>query len=210
MILLVVAFRYRAGDDERRPGIVDQHAVHLIHHGVMMLPLYHLIGRVDHIVTQIVETEFVVRAIDDVRGISLPAGFAVRLVLVDTIDCDTQPLEDRPIPFGVAPGEVVVYGDDVHALAGKGIEIGGKRRHQRLAFPRSHLGYLSLMQYRTSDELHVIMHHVPGDRTARRHPGVVVDRLLTVNADMLFLDAQVAVQFGGSGHHLGVLLETTR
>ena len=58
-------------------------------------------------------------------------------------------------PLGVALGEVVVDGDDVHALAGERVEIDGQRGDQRLAFAGLHLGDLALVQHHAADQLHV-------------------------------------------------------
>ena len=62
-------------------------------------------------------------------------------------------------PLGVPSGQVVVYGDDVHALAGQGVQVRWKRGHQRLAFTRPHLRDLAIMQNDASDHLHVEMPH---------------------------------------------------
>ena len=62
---------------------------------------------------------------------------------------------DLAHPFGVALGEVVVDGHDVHAAAGQRVEVDGERRDQRLAFAGLHLGDLALVQDHAADELHV-------------------------------------------------------
>ncbi len=56
---------------------------------------------------------------------------------------------------GVALGQVVVDGDDVHALAGKRVEIDGQGRDERLAFAGLHFGDGALMQDHAADQLHV-------------------------------------------------------
>ena len=74
-------------------------------------------------------------------------------------------------PLRVALGEVVVDGDDVHALARKGVEIGGKGGDQRLAFTRAHFRDSALVQTDTADYLHVeVLHaqHAPGRLAQRR------------------------------------------
>ncbi len=64
---------------------------------------------------------------------------------------------DLSHPFGVAPGEVIVDGDDVNALAGQRIEIDRKGSHQRLAFAGFHLGNVALVQHHAADQLDVEM-----------------------------------------------------
>ena len=98
-----------------------------------MAALHHLAELIFHIVAQIVEAELVVGAVGDVGGIG---GAALVVVLAVHDGADGQP--EKPIdpahPFGVAAGEIIVDGDDMHALAGERVEIGGERRDQRLAF----------------------------------------------------------------------------
>ena len=72
-------------------------------------------------------------------------------------DREAEELVDAPHPLGVALGEVVVDGDDVHALAGERIEVDRQRGDQRLAFAGLHLGDLALVQHHAADQLHVEM-----------------------------------------------------
>jgi hypothetical protein len=44
-------------------------------------------------------------------------------------------LVDLTHPLGVASGQVVVYGDDVDALAGEGVEVNGHGGGERLPSP---------------------------------------------------------------------------
>ncbi len=64
---------------------------------------------------------------------------------------------DGAHPGRVALGEIVVDGDDMHALAGERIEIDGKGGDQRLAFAGLHLGDAPLVQDHAADQLHVEM-----------------------------------------------------
>ena len=62
---------------------------------------------------------------------------------------------DDPHPLGVAPGQVVVDGDDVDALAGEGVEVGGQGRDQGLALTGLHLGDVAAVQGDAADQLDV-------------------------------------------------------
>ena len=70
-------------------------------------------------------------------------------------DGEAEELVDLAHPLGVALGQVVVDGDDVHALAGERVEIDRQRGDQRLALAGLHLGDLALVQHHAADELHV-------------------------------------------------------
>ena len=75
----------------------------------------------------------------------------------DDADGEPEELVDLPHPFGVAPGEIVVDGDDMHAAAGQRVEIDRQRRDQRLAFAGLHLGDPALVQHHAADQLDVEM-----------------------------------------------------
>jgi len=60
---------------------------------------------------------------------------------------------DLAHPLGVTLGQVVVDGDDVDALAGEGVQIGGQGSHQGLALAGLHLGDAALVEDDAADEL---------------------------------------------------------
>jgi hypothetical protein len=77
-----------AGDDQRRARLVDQDRVDLVDDGVGEAALHALARRIDHVVAQVVEAEFVVGAVGDVGGVG-------RLLLVvrhlRKVDADREP-----------------------------------------------------------------------------------------------------------------------
>ena len=78
---------------------------------------------------------------------------------------------DPAHPFGVAAGQVVVDGDDMHALAGERVQVGGERRHQRLALAGPHLGDAAFVQHHAADQLDVevaLAEHALGGLAHRR------------------------------------------
>ena len=121
-----------------------------------MAALNHVAQLVFHVVAQIVEAELVVRAVSDVGRIGRAA-----LVVVEPMDDDAhreaQKCVDLPHPGGVAPGEIVVHGDHMHAIARQRVEVGRQRRNQGLALARSHFGDRALMEHHAADQLHIEM-----------------------------------------------------
>ncbi len=103
-----------------------------------MAALHALRQIVLHVVAQIIEAELVVGAVGDVGGVSGAALHVVQIVY-DHPHRKSQHLVDRPHPFGVAAGQVIVHRDDVHALAGQCVQIRGQCSDERLAFTRLHL-----------------------------------------------------------------------
>ena len=121
-----------------------------------MAALDHVLQAILHVVAQIVEAVFVVGAVGDVARIGLLA-LAVVEAVDDHAGGHAEETVDLPHPFGVAPGEVIVDGDDVDALAGQRIEIDRKGCDQRLAFAGFHLGDVAFMQHHAADQLDVEM-----------------------------------------------------
>ena len=128
----------------------------------MQLALDQLLPVEPHVVAQVVEPELVVGAVRDVGRVGLLPGAwpevdqpfvgrritgleDVRRVVRDHPDGQPEQVVDRAHPLTVAPGQVVVHGHDVNAAPGERVEGRGKRRHERLALARPHLGDLALV-----------------------------------------------------------------
>ena len=126
-----------AGDDQRRAGLVDQDVVDLVDdrevvggerlavvvEAAAVLDL--LLQRRGHVVAQVVEPELGVGAVRDVGRVG-GALLLVRLHVLQHADGEAERLVDRAHPVGVAAGEVVVDGHQVHALAGERVEHDGE------------------------------------------------------------------------------------
>jgi hypothetical protein len=102
-----------------------------------------------------------------------------------------QPAVQAAHPFGIALRQVVVDGDDVHALAGQRVQIGRQGRHQRLALARAHFRDLAVVQDHAADHLDVeVAHleHAPGCLAAHRERfrQQVVERLAVRDAILEF------------------------
>jgi hypothetical protein len=144
----------RARDDQRRPRLVDQDTVHLVDDGEEMAALRHLLEGALHVVAQIVEAQLVIRRIGHV-GADRRRAFRRRAGGIDHAGGHPQLGIDLAHPFRVALGQIVVDGDDMHALAGQRVQIGREGGDQGLALARLHLGDIALMQEDPAHQLHV-------------------------------------------------------
>ncbi len=144
----------RAGDDQRGPGLVDEDGVHLVDHGEVVAALHAVPQVPRHVVAQVVETELVVGAVGDVRPVGLPSLLGGHLG-DDDADLQAQEAVDPAHPLRVTFGQVVVGGDDVNALTGDRVQVGGQRRGERLALTGAHLGDLPEVQGGATHELHI-------------------------------------------------------
>ena len=144
----------RPGDDERGAGLVDQDGVDLVDDRVVVLPLDRVLEAHGHVVAQVVEPEFPVGAVGDVGAVGR-APLVGRHLAEDHADIQAEEAVHAAHLLGVALGQVLVDGDDVHALAGQRVEVGGQHRGQRLALAGLHLGDVAEVQRRATHDLHV-------------------------------------------------------
>ena len=147
------------GNDERRARLVDQDRIHFVDDAVVEGPLHLLRRVVHHVVAQVVEAELVVRAIRDVGRV----GLLLRVVIhLREVHADGHPEEaiDLAHPVGVALREIVVHRHDVHAETGQGIEVGGQRGDERLAFAGPHFRDLAVVKRDAPDQLDIEVAHV--------------------------------------------------
>ena len=173
----------RSGNDERGARLVDQDVVHLVHDGEVQLALRIFFEGELHVVAQVVEPVFVVRAVRDVRGVSLLAVDRPQVhetvilhhvrrvedvagVVRNRGDRQAQAVVDRPHPLHVAPRQIIVDGHQVRAAARQRVQIQRQGRHQRLPLPRLHLRYAALVQHDAAQQLAVVMPHA-GDPPRR-------------------------------------------
>ena len=160
----------RTRDDERRARLIDQDRIDLIDDRVGQRALHPILKPEGEIVAQVVETELVVGAVGDVAGIGR-ALLGRILGIADHAYCQAEEAIDRAHPIRIALREILIHGDDVDALAGQRVEVGGQGRHQRLALARAHLGDAALMQCDAADQLDVEVAQAQGTARGLAHHG---------------------------------------
>ncbi len=161
---LVGRVRGRAGNDERRAGLVDEDGVHFVDDGEVVAALDLLVLGGGHaVVAEVVEAELGVGAVGDVAGV-FGAAFPRRHLVLDAADGEAEEAVNGTHPLRVAAGEVIVDGDDVDAEAGQGVEVNGQGGDEGFAFTGLHFRDHAAMQGDAADELDVEMDHFPEDR----------------------------------------------
>ena len=153
-----------AGNDQRRARLVDQDRVNLVDNGENEAALVAVLDVHRHVVAQVVEAEFVIRAVGDIGRVGDPLFLRLELGKVHAHSKAQEPVE-APHPVRIALGKVIVDRDNVDALARDRVQVGRQRRHQRLAFARAHLGDLAGMQHHAAEQLDVEVAHPEGAHT---------------------------------------------
>ncbi len=170
--------------------------------GEVVAALHQVVQRVRHVVAQVVEAELVVGAVGDVGGVG-DAPLVGRHAGQDHADVQAEEAVHAAHPLGVAFGQVVVDGDDVHALAAERVEVGRQHAGQGLALTGLHLGDVAEVQRRAAHHLDVempLVEHPPGGLTGdgeRLGQQVIEGITLPAVGDAL-------LEFVGLGPQLGV------
>ena len=128
-------------------------------------------------------------------------------MLVDAIHGQTVEHIERSHPLGVTLGQIVVDGHHVNTVAREGIQEHRERSHEGLTFTRCHFRNLTLMEHGTTEELHVIVDHVPLQVVTAGHPMVVIDGLVAVDIHEVLGGSQFAVEIIGCNHYFLILGE---
>ena len=150
----------RPGDDQRRARLVDEDAVDFVDDGEEVPALQDHLREIElHVVAQVIEAELVVGAVGDV-GAVLTLPLVVTQVVLDDADRHVEEAVDAAHPLRVAPRQVVVHRDDVHALARQRVQVRRQRRDERLALAGLHLGDAAAVQDDAANQLDVVVAHV--------------------------------------------------
>ena len=142
-----------------------------------MFPLHQFIDAPRHVITQVIETKFIVGSVGDIGVIGFSALICVWFVFINTIDAQSMELKKRCIPLGVTFCKVIVHGYDVYALSSKCIEEDRKCRNQGFSFSCPHFRDFTTVQHHTTDELYVIMDHVPSYFRTCGQPWIFIGHL---------------------------------
>ena len=175
-----------AGDDKRGTCLVDEDGVDLVDDGEEVRALHAVLSTGDHVVAQVVEAKLGVRAVSDVGLVGLALRGRTHAVLQQA-HVHAEEAVDAAHLLAIAAGQVVVDRDDVHALAGKGVEVAGEVGDERLAFAGLHLGDHAVVQGDTADDLHVEVAHAQHALGGLAHDGErlgqqVVERLAVLES----------------------------
>ena len=144
------------GNNQRCSGFIDQYRVHLVNDGIMKISLYQLLFINYHVVTKVIKSQFVVGDIGNITGVLFPTLIVVHIIQYHTYG-QTEEFMDFSHPFCISLCQIVIDGNDVHALSFQCIQISRKCRNKGLTFTGSHLCDTSLVKNDTTDDLYTVV-----------------------------------------------------
>ena len=144
-----------AGYDKRSSRFIYEYGVHLIDNGEVEFSL-HLFALVyDHVVTEIVKSEFIVCAVGYVAVVCFTALIVVEVV-ENTADSESEITEYLTHFLRLCLCKIVIDCYDMDAVTVKCVYIGCTAGNESFSFTCSHLCDTSLMKHRCTDYLHGI------------------------------------------------------
>jgi len=131
-----------AREDKGHQRFVDEHRVGLIDQRHVGVGRHQIVDVGDQLVAQDVEADLVDRGVGDIALVRL-APLLGRRLGGDPADRQPHRLDQRAHPFGVAAGQVIVDGDDVHVAPAARVAGRRDRTRQRLTFTSRHLNHVA-------------------------------------------------------------------
>ena len=117
-----------ARDDQRGTSLVDQNRVDLIDNHEVMTTLDHIFRTLRHVVTQVIEAEFIIRTVRNISVVLLAAFFRL-LSNQHAAHGESQEVVDASHQIRLVLRQIIVHGHNVNALTGQRTQVGGHSRN---------------------------------------------------------------------------------
>ena len=118
---------------------------------------------------------------------------------------------ERTHPLGVTFSKVVIDCYYVHAFVCHSVEEDRQGCHQGFTLTSCHLGNFTFVEYYATDELHIIVYHIPYVLVTTSSPAIGVDGFVVFNFYEVeaAIGSQVAIHLGSGDYDFLVLCKTT-
>ena len=126
-----------------------------------MSALNHILALPGHVVSQVIETKFIVRAVGDVGVVLLPSHLR-RLVGEDATDRHAQHSENSTHQFRLVRRQVIVRCDDVNPARRDRIEECGQGGDERLSLTRLHFRNIAEVKGGSTHYLDIVVTETKG------------------------------------------------
>ncbi len=143
-----------AGNDQRRARFVNQDRVDLIDDGKIMITLEHVLQFRAHVIAQVIKPKFVIGGVGHIGTIGRLLFF-IRLAGDDNPGGQAQKAVNLIHPFRIAPRQIIVDGDDMHAAPGQRVQVNRQGCHKGFPLTGFHFRDVALMQENPAHQLHI-------------------------------------------------------
>ena len=140
-------------NNQWRSCFINQDGVHFVDDGKVMFPLYLVFLIDNHVISQVVKAQFVVSTISNITGICF-TPLVIGQTMQNTANRQAQEPKHLAHFIGLCFCQVVVYGDNMNALARQCIQIGCNAGYQSFTFTGFHFCNSSLMQNDCTNNLY--------------------------------------------------------
>ena len=148
-------FAAHSGNNKRSSRFIDKDTIDLVDDSINEFTLNHLLFSVNHVITEVIESEFIIRTIRNIRIICFTAVGIIH-VMNDQSDGKTKITVHLTHPFTISAGEVIINRNYVNSAAGKSIKINRQCSNKCFTFTCLHLSDSALMKNNTTDKLNLI------------------------------------------------------
>ena len=152
----------------------------------MVFALNKIVNVSCHVITQVIESKFIVCTEGNIRKVRLSSFFGVWTVFIDAIHAQSVELVQWTHPFGVTFCQVIIDRYDVYSFSRKCIQVNRKCCHQGFSFSCLHFRNISFVQDSATHQLNIVMHHVPFDVSTSSSPFVVPNRFVAIDGNSVF------------------------
>ena len=147
-----------SGNDKWCPSLIDQYGIDLIDQCIVQPSLHKLFFINNHVISQIIKSEFIICHICDVTIIC-----GTSLIIIHAVQYHTYSQSEEFMylshPFCITFCQIIIDSYNMYAFSFQCIQIRRQSCDQCLTFTGFHLCNTSLMQDNSTDDLYAVMLH---------------------------------------------------
>ena len=111
-------------------------------------------------------------------------------------------------PFAITFCQIVIHCYNMHSLSWQSIKINWQSSNQSLSFPCCHFSNFSLMQHSSSNQLHIVVNHIPFHWCSPCNPNFVKIGFVSRNINIIFYCGKIFVIFSRCNLYLFIFCKS--
>src|SRR5690606_2088544 len=147
-----ISLRNRPRNNKWSTSIINQHRIDLIDNGIVVFSLNQIFRRMSHVISQVIKTKLVIGSVSNIGFVGFASLRRIGLMIVNAIYGKSVEFEKWCFPGTIPFCQIVVYGNQMHTIPGKGIQIQRKCSYEGFSFSSLHFCNFTLVQNRSTNE----------------------------------------------------------